>query len=109
ARNFMIAFAAMWVAAILPLPLLMRLSPYVYVLGVVFLLGVEFFGETSKGATRWLDLGVVRIQPSEMLKVSVPMMLAWYFHKNQGSLRIRDFLLAIVLLAVPFVLIVRQP
>jgi len=109
ARNFLIAFVALWIAAIMPPPLLMRLSPYVYVLGVALLLGVEFFGETSKGATRWLDLGVVRIQPSEMLKISVPMMLAWYFHKNQGNLRIRDFLVAAVLVAVPFMLIVRQP
>lgn len=109
ARNFLIAFVALWIAAALPPPILMRLSPYVYVMGVVLLLGVEFFGETSKGATRWLDLGVVRIQPSEMLKISVPMMLAWYFHKNQGNLRIRDFLVAALLLAIPFILIVRQP
>ena len=109
ARNFLIAFGAMWVAALLPPPLLMRFSPYVYAVGVALLLGVEFFGETSKGATRWLDLGVARIQPSEMLKISVPMMLAWYFHKNQGNLRIRDHLVASLLLAIPFLLIVRQP
>jgi len=109
ARNFAVAFVAMWIAAALPPPLLMRLSPYVYVVGVILLLGVEFFGETSKGATRWLDLGFVRIQPSEMLKISVPMMLAWYFHKNKGSLRLRDFLVASLLLVIPFILIVRQP
>lgn len=109
ARNFVIAFVAMWIAAAIPPPLLMRLSPYVYVIGVVFLLGVEFFGETSKGATRWLDLGVVRLQPSEMLKISVPMMLAWYFQKNKGNLRIRDYLVASLLLILPFILIVRQP
>lgn len=109
ARNFLIAFVALWVAAALPPPLLLRLSPIVYVMGVILLLGVEFFGETSKGATRWLDLGFARIQPSEMLKIAVPMVLAWYFQKNQGTLRIRDFLVAALLLAVPFVLIVRQP
>lgn len=109
ARNFRIAFIALWIAALMPPRLLMRLSPYVYAIGVLLLLGVEFFGETSKGATRWLDLGIVRIQPSEMLKISVPMMLAWYFHKNQGNLRIRDYLVAGLLLAIPFVLIVRQP
>jgi rod shape-determining protein RodA len=109
ARNFLIAFVAMWIAAAIPPTLLLRLSPYVYVFGVILLLGVEFFGETSKGATRWLHLGIVRIQPSEMLKITVPMMLAWYFHKNQGNLRIRDFFVAAVLLAIPFILIVRQP
>src|SRR5690606_37570927 len=69
-RNFLLAFGVMWLAALIPPPLWMRLAPYVYSLGVVLLLGVEFFGETSKGATRWLDLGVARIQPSEMLKIS---------------------------------------
>ncbi len=108
-RNFLIAFAFMWGAALVPPPLLMRLAPYFYVIGVVLLLGVEFFGETSKGATRWLDLGVARIQPSEMLKISVPLMLAWYFHRNQGSLRVLDFFVAAVLLVVPFSLIVMQP
>ena len=108
-RNFLIALVFMWGAAMLPPPLLMRMAPYFYVMGVVLLLGVEFFGETSKGATRWLDLGVVRIQPSEMLKISVPLMLAWYFHRNQGRLRVLDFLVAGVLLAIPFSLIVMQP
>jgi rod shape determining protein RodA len=108
-RNFMIGFFAMWGAALMPPPLLMRLAPYFYVAGVGLLLGVEFFGETSKGATRWLDLGIARIQPSEMLKITVPMMLAWYFHRNQGRLRLLDFLVATALLLIPFVLIVRQP
>lgn len=108
-RNFMIAFGVMWLVAMMPPPLMMRLAPYFYALGVVLLLGVHFFGETSKGATRWLDLGVVRLQPSEMLKIAVPMMLAWYFHRNQGKLRVLDFFVAIVLLAAPFVLIVLQP
>lgn len=108
-RNFLIAFVFMWGAALIPPPLLMRLAPYLYAFGVVLLLGVEFFGETAKGATRWLDVGVIRIQPSEMLKISVPVMLAWYFHKNQGALRVLDFFVAAVLLAVPFALIVMQP
>ncbi|MYN12851.1 rod shape-determining protein RodA [Pusillimonas sp. TS35] len=108
-RNFLIALAVMWAVAMTPPPLLMKVAPYFYALGVILLLGVEFFGETSKGATRWLDLGIVRIQPSEMLKISVPMMLAWYFHRNQGKLRVLDFFVAGLLLAVPFVLIVMQP
>lgn len=108
-RNFLIAFVFMWGAALMPPPLLMRLAPYLYAFGVALLLGVEFFGETAKGATRWLDVGFIRIQPSEMLKISVPVMLAWYFHRNQGTLRVLDFFVAGVLLAVPFALIVMQP
>lgn len=108
-QHFSLAFCIMWVVAMIPPPVLMRMAPYFYGLGVVLLLGVEFFGETSKGATRWLDLGFIRIQPSEMLKIAVPMMLAWYFHKHQGGIRVLDFLVAGVLLAIPFGLIVLQP
>lgn len=109
ARNFALAFFAMWVVALTPPRFLMRLTPLLYVFGVVLLLGVEFFGETSKGATRWLDLGIVRIQPSEMLKITVPMMLAWYFHRKEGKFGFLDFIVAGILLAIPFVLIVKQP
>ena len=84
----------MWVAALIPPTMWMKLAPVVYSVGVVLLLGVEFFGETSKGATRWLDLGVARIQPSEMLKISVPLMLAWYFHKHEALLKMRHFAIA---------------
>jgi len=108
-RNFLIAFAFMWLAAMLPPPALMRLAVPFYVLGIVLLLGVEFFGETSKGATRWLDLGVVRIQPSEMMKIAVPLMLAWYFHHKQGVVNVLDFLVAALLLLIPFALIAKQP
>ena len=110
ARHFMVAFVVMWFVALIPPPWMMRLVPYVYALSLLLLLGVELYGESSKGATRWLNFGFARIQPSEMLKISVPLMLAWYFHRNQGaSLRIVDFLAAGVLLAIPFILIVRQP
>jgi len=108
-RNFLIAFAALWVVALVPPAALLKAAPPIYALGVVLLLGVEFFGQTSKGATRWLDLGVARIQPSEMLKIAVPLMLAWYFHRSDGQARIRDFLVAGVILLVPFYLIIRQP
>lgn len=108
-RNFLIAFAAMWIVALIPPHLLMKLSLPFYVLGVVLLVGVDLFGETSKGATRWLNLGVTRIQPSEMMKIALPLMLAWYFQRHEGQVRIRDFLLAGALLVVPFFLIVRQP
>ena len=109
-KHFVVAFFVMWAIAIIPPPWMMRAAPYVYALAVVLLLGVEFFGETSKGATRWLKLGFTRIQPSEMLKITVPIMLAWYFHKRQNTeLRFIDFVVALLLLAIPFALIVRQP
>lgn len=108
-RNAFIALGVMWVVAMVPFPYLLRMAIPVYVLGVVLLFGVELFGATSKGATRWLDLGFIRIQPSEISKIAVPLMLAWYFHKRESSLKFYDFFVAGALLAVPFLLIVWQP
>lgn len=108
-RNYAVAFVFLWITAMLPPTVFVRLAPWAYATGLALLLAVAFFGETSKGATRWLDLGLVRIQPSEMMKIAVPLMLAWYFHKSTTGLRVLDFLVAGVLLALPFGLIVLQP
>ncbi|MDX3905937.1 MAG: rod shape-determining protein RodA [Pigmentiphaga sp.] len=108
-RNYGIALLAMWLLAQLSPHTLMRLAVPVYLVGMLLLIGVEVAGETSKGATRWLNLGFTRIQPSEMMKIAVPMMLAWYFHKHQGVLRVRDFIVAAVLMLAPFSLIALQP
>lgn len=109
-KHFMVAFIVMWAVAMFPPHWIMRWAPYVYLLAVALLLGVEFVGETSKGATRWLNLGFTRIQPSEMLKITIPITLAWYFHKRQNSgLQFIDFVVATFILVVPFILIVRQP
>ena len=72
----------------------MRIALPVYVVGVVLLVGVALFGEWCNGARRWLNIGVTRIQPSEMMKIAVPLMLAWYFHRYEASLRLRDFAIA---------------
>src|SRR5699024_6391388 len=108
-RNYLVAFLCMWVAALIPPPVMVRLAPWVYAIGVALLLGVAFMGETSKGATRWLNLGVIRLQPSEMMKIVVPLMLAWCFYKSPSGIRLLDFLVAAVLLLLPFGLIVLQP
>lgn len=109
-RNFVVAFLVMWAVACLKPRFIMRTAPYFYVFGVAMLVAVMLFGETSKGATRWLDLGFVRIQPSEMMKIAVPLMLAWYFHRHAAnSMRVRDFLLAAVLLLIPAAMIIDQP
>jgi rod shape determining protein RodA len=108
-RNFAVALTAMWVVAMTPPHIIIRLAVPFYVLGILLLLGVMFFGDTSKGATRWLNIGFTRIQPSEMMKIAAPLMLAWYFQHREGSLRVLDFFVAGALLAVPFLLIVKQP
>jgi rod shape determining protein RodA len=108
-RNLLIGLGVMWVVAMVPFQYILKLAVPFYIVGVALLFGVEFFGSTSKGATRWLNLGFIRIQPSEMLKIAVPLMLAWYFHKRESSLRFYDFFAAGALLIVPFILIVKQP
>jgi rod shape determining protein RodA len=104
-----VALTAMWVAAQIPPQTLMRLAVPAYVVGLAFLVAVALFGDVVNGARRWLHVGVTRFQPSEMMKLALPLMLAWYFHKNESALRLRDFAVAAVILAVPFGLIARQP
>ena len=107
-RNMLIALGLLFFVAQIPPQRLMALAPPVYVVGVILLVAVATVGLTKKGATRWLDLGVV-IQPSELLKIGMPLMLAWWFQKREGQLRALDFAVAGVLLAVPVGLIMRQP
>lgn len=107
--NVAVALVVMLVVAQIPPLRLMQLALPFYVLGVLLLIGVELFGETSKGAQRWLNIGFTRIQPSEMLKIAVPLMLAWYFHRHEAQLRLRDFLVALLILLIPVLLIFHQP
>jgi rod shape determining protein RodA len=107
--NMLVAFPLMWAAANIPPHYLERIALPLYVLGVALLLGVALFGDISNGARRWLHLGIVKIQPSELLKIAVPMMLAWYFSKREASLRIVDYAFAIFLLLVPVIFIMYQP
>jgi len=108
-RNMLIALAVIFVVAQVSPQRLMQLAVPLYALGVLLLVGVELFGITRKGATRWLDIGVTVIQPSEIMKIALPLMLAWWFQKREGQLRVADFLVAAVLLAVPVLLIADQP
>ena len=107
-RNMLLAGFLMFVVAQIPTQRLMALALPLYVMGVTLLIAVAIFGVTKKGARRWLDVGIT-IQPSEILKIAVPLMLAWWFQKREGQLRPLDFAVAGVLLALPIGLIVRQP
>jgi rod shape determining protein RodA len=86
----------------------MALAVPLYAAGIVLLLAVAAFGITKKGATRWLNVGMV-IQPSEMLKIAMPLMLAWWFQRREGQLRGLDFVVAGMLLALPVGLVMKQP
>jgi rod shape determining protein RodA len=107
--NTAVALIVMRTLAAIPPQRLMHLAPPIFVGGVLLLIGVALFGDISKGARRWLNLGFMRIQPSELMKIGMPLMLAWYFQKHEAHLRLRDFGVATVLLLVPVALIARQP
>ncbi len=107
-RNMLIAATIMFVVAQVPPQRLMAVAVPLYVVGVALLIAVAVFGITKKGARRWVNVGIV-IQPSEILKIAMPLMLAWWFQKREGQLRPLDFLVAGLLLLVPVGLIMRQP
>jgi len=107
-RNFLLAFGVMWVAANVPPQTLMRLAVPIYTVGVALLIAVAVFGIIKKGARRWLHVGV-DIQPSEILKIATPLMLAWYFHQRANLSSWKNYIVGAVLLLVPFILIARQP
>lgn len=107
-RNMLIAGGIMFVVAQIPPQRLMALAVPLYMAGVALLVAVAIFGITKKGARRWINIGIT-IQPSEILKIAMPLMLAWWFQKREGQLRPLDFGVAAVLLAVPVGLIMKQP
>ena len=107
--NLGVAFSVMWLVARLPPQKLMRFAVPLYLLGVVLLVLVWLFGIKVNGAKRWLNIGITRIQPSEIMKIAMPLMLAWYFHKYESMLRMKHYAIAALLLLVPVGLIAKQP
>ncbi|AMO22231.1 rod shape-determining protein RodA [Ramlibacter tataouinensis] len=107
-RNMVLAGVIMFVVAQVPPQRLMRFAVPLYTVGVMLLIAVAIFGITKKGARRWINVGVV-IQPSEILKIAMPLMLAWWFQKREGQMRPLDFVVAGGLLLLPVGLIVKQP
>ena len=107
--NLAVALVAMWLVAQVHPQTMMRFAVPAYVVGLAFLVAVALFGDVVNGARRWLHVGVTRFQPSEMMKLALPVMLAWYFHKHETTLKLRNFAIAALLLVVPLALIARQP
>lgn len=108
ARNMMLAAGVMFFVAQVPPQRLMSLAVPMYTIAVALLVAVFLFGIERKGSQRWLDVGVV-IQPSEIMKIAMPLMLAWWFQRREGQLGGLDFAVALLLLAVPAALILKQP
>ena len=109
AANILLALAVMWIAAQIPPQAFMRWALPVFLVVLLLLGGVALFGDVRNGARRWLPLGFASIQPSELMKIAMPLMLAWYFHRHEQTLRFREYLVAMVLLALPTLMIARQP
>ena len=107
--NIAVALAVMWIAANVPLHYLNRIALPLYVFGVILLIAVDAFGMIVNGAQRWINLGFTRIQPSELMKIALPLMLAWYFDRYEAILRLRNFAVGTVLVLVPVLLIAKQP
>ena len=107
-RNILLTFVLMWALANVPPTTLMRFAVPLYTFGIALLVAVALFGLTRKGAKRWINVGVV-IQPSEILKIATPLMLAWYYQRREGVMRWYDFLVGFVILIVPVGLIAKQP
>lgn len=109
ALNMFAALCIMWLAANTSPHYLERIALPLFIIGLLMLIGVALFGEVSHGARRWLNLGLGRIQPSELMKIAAPMMLAWYFAKREQSLRWSDYAIAALFLLVPVGLVMKQP
>jgi rod shape determining protein RodA len=107
--NVAVALVVMRIMAQVPPQRLMHLAVPVYLVGLLLLIAVALFGDVSKGARRWLNLGFMRAQPSELMKIAMPLLLAWFFQKREAMPRLRDYGIAAVLLLLPVALIARQP
>ena len=107
-RNMLIACAIMFLVAQIPPQRMMALAVPIYTVGLALLVAVALFGLTKKGAQRWLNIGIV-IQPSEIMKIGMPLMLSWWFQKREGQLRTLDFFVGGLILFIPVGLIVKQP
>jgi rod shape determining protein RodA len=109
AANALLALVLMWLAAQVHPQVFTRIAVPAFLLVLLMLVGVALFGDVRNGARRWLPLGFASIQPSELMKLAMPLLLARYFHRHEAALGVREFAVAFVALAVPTAMIARQP
>ena len=107
-RNLVLSFSVMWIVSRIPPKWLEMAALWIYGMGVALLIAVAVFGLIKKGARRWLNIGIV-IQPSELMKIAMPLMLAWYFQRREGIQKSWDYGVAAIILGIPVLLIARQP
>lgn len=107
--KLLFAFGVMFLIAQIPPATLQRSAPWLYGIGLILLFVVLGVGHSSKGGQRWLNLGIVRIQPSELMKLAIPMVLAWYYHQINLPITLRSVLIAIPIIIIPAALTAKQP
>lgn len=110
ASSFGIGIVAVVVIAQFDPRFMARWVPLAYVMGVLLLTVVEVMGHTAMGATRWINIpGVIRFQPSELMKIIMPMTIAWYLSRHNLPPRLKHIAISLAMIGVPFVLILKQP
>jgi len=104
-----VGLVALLLVARVPVSTLRAWAPWLFLLALGMLVAVMQAGDIGKGARRWLDLGVIRFQPSEIMKLAMPLMVAWYLSLRNAPPRLLDLLVVSVLIVVPVLLVMRQP
>jgi rod shape determining protein RodA len=103
------ALGIMMIFAIIPPHKYKTWTPWIYGIGLFLLIAVMLMGKIGKGAQRWLDLGLFRFQPSEIMKLAIPMMAAWYFDRKPFPIDLKSLLVSALMIFIPAVLIAKQP
>ena len=107
--RLLFSFGIMLVIAQIPPVTLQRSAPWLYILGLGLLIPVLIIGHIAKGGQRWLNLGIGHFQPAELMKLAVPLLLAWYYHKIHLPLTLKSVLIALPIIFFPALLIAKQP
>ncbi|WP_028387830.1 rod shape-determining protein RodA [Legionella fairfieldensis] len=109
AMRLVFALAIMLIFAVIPPHKYKIWTPWLYGTGLVLLIAVMLMGKIGKGAQRWLDLGLIRFQPSEIMKLAIPMMAAWYFDRKSIPVTIKTLMISSLMIFIPALLIAKQP
>jgi len=109
AMRMLLAFAVMFVIAQVPPVVMQRFAPFIYLVGLTMVIVVLIIGHIGKGAQRWLHIGFLHYQPVELMKVGVPLLLAWYYHQTTLPITFRSLMIALPIILIPTILIAKQP
>ena len=109
ASRMLVSLVIMFTIAQIPPATLQRITPWLYSIGLIMLVIVLLVGHIGKGGQRWLNLGLMRFQPAELMKLALPMMLAWHYHQLHLPITFRNVLTAVPIILIPVVLIAKQP